>query len=100
MEIKKDYLTFGRVKGSGPQTATKDVALSNQATKVAAVLTGFVAEFSGGNDHHLGKLDVFVDATVLTAMSVRVSARFGLRDWSGTWDDEYDGRIDFAVIAE
>jgi hypothetical protein len=29
-----------------------------------------------------------------------VNVTFGLRDWSGNWDDQYDGQILFSVIAE
>lgn len=32
--------------------------------------------------------------------SARVSKRFGLRDWSGDWDDKYDGQVFFAVVGE
>ncbi len=100
MEIRKDVITFGAFSGSGPRTASKDVTFPAAVTKASAVLTGFVVEFSGGDDHHLGKLDVFLDTALLGGTVVRVTARFGLRDWSGNWDDKYDGRIDFAVIAE
>jgi hypothetical protein len=31
---------------------------------------------------------------------VRVRVIYGLRDWSGDWDDDFEGRISFAVIAE
>jgi hypothetical protein len=34
------------------------------------------------------------------ATKVDVSGRFGLRDWSGEWDDPYSGRIDFAVFTD
>jgi hypothetical protein len=100
MEILKDFITFGPFSGSGPRTATKDVTFPAAVRKASAVLTGFVVEFSGGDDHHLGKLDVFLDTTMLGGTIVRVTARFGLRDWSGNWDDHYDGRVNFAVIAE
>src|SRR5262249_8816641 len=29
-----------------------------------------------------------------------VTGHFGLRDWSGDWDDNYDGSISFVVLAE
>ena len=32
--------------------------------------------------------------------TVTVDGTFGLRDWSGNWDDAYDGNIDFVVVAE
>jgi hypothetical protein len=100
MEIIKDTISFGPSSGSGPRVTSKDVSFPKPVTKVSAVLTGFVTEFSGGDDHHLGKLDIFLDTALLGGNAVRVTARFGLRDWSGNWDDKYDGRVDFAVIGE
>lgn len=99
MQIVKDSLTFGPFEGA-EQTTHKDISFPTPITKASAVLTGFVVEFSGGDDHHLGKLDVFLDTALLGGSQARVTARFGLRDWSGDWDDKYDGRVDFAVIGE
>jgi hypothetical protein len=58
-----------------------------------------MAEYSGGDDHHLGQLQVKLDTTV-NDNTVTVNGTFGLRDWSGNWDDEYDGNIDFVVVAD
>jgi hypothetical protein len=33
-------------------------------------------------------------------MIIEVRATFGLRDWSGEWDDKYEGVVRFAVVAE
>jgi hypothetical protein len=65
-------------------------------------LTGFVVEYSNGNDHHLGQLDVqvAVPAGGIVGNSVNVNITYGLRDWSGNWDDNYDGQIFFTVIGE
>jgi hypothetical protein len=62
-------------------------------------MTGYLAEYSGGNDHHIGKLQIQLDTSILDN-TVTVNASFGLRDWSGNWDDQYDGNIDFVVIAD
>ena len=32
--------------------------------------------------------------------NVRVTAHYQLRDWSGNRDDNYEGEIDFVVVAE
>ena len=37
---------------------------------------------------------------VVNANSVTVDVTYGVRDWSGNWDDDYTGDIEFAVIAE
>jgi hypothetical protein len=100
VEIRNDTLAFGPFSGSGPRTAAMDVAFAGPVTKAAAILTGFVVEFSGGDDHHMGKLDIFLQTALKGGNLVGVTARFGLRDWSGNWDDKYDGRVNFAVVAE
>ena len=64
-----------------------------------AGISGYLAEFSGGDDHHLGRLEVTL-STQVTGDAVTVTGTFGLRDWSGNWDDNYDGSIDFVVLAE
>lgn len=101
MEIARDIVTFGRFEGSGPRQTTKDVTMSGPVTSATVFLTGFNVQFSSDDgDHHLGNLDVRLDADMLTSTNVRITATFGLRDWSGTWDDRYEGQIFFAVVGE
>jgi hypothetical protein len=59
-------------------------------------------EFSGGDDHHLGQLDVQVSVPPggINGATVNVQVVYGLRDWSGNWDDRYDGQVYFSVVAE
>lgn len=101
MQTVPSSITFGRFEGSGPRQATRDVTLPAPAASATAILTGFNVSFSPSEgDHHLGNLDVRLDADRLSDTSVRVTATFGLRDWSGNWDDQYEGQIFFAVVAE
>jgi hypothetical protein len=44
-------------------------------------------------------VDLKVDANML-GNTVRVTATLGVRDWSGDWDDNYEGTVYFAVLAE
>lgn len=100
MQIVNNSITFGSFEGSGPRTSSTDVSLTGTVTQATAILTGFSASFSSSDgDHHLGNLDIRL-STALTGSTVRVTATFGLRDWSGTWDDRYEGRVFFAVIGE
>jgi hypothetical protein len=71
-------------------------------TTATAILTGFIAEFSHGDDHHLGQLEVQVQvpADGINGQNVQVQILYGLRDWSGDWDDAYDGTVFFAVVGE
>jgi hypothetical protein len=101
MQIANSSISFGRFEGSGPRTSSRDVALAGAVTTASAVLTGFNVQFSSNDgDHHLGNLDVRLSASILSGNTVRVTATFGLRDWSGSWDDKYEGQIFFSVIGE
>jgi hypothetical protein len=100
MQVRTGSITFGPFEGSGPQTSFSDVTFPMTLTQAAAILTGMDVRFSPSEgDHHLGNLDVRLNNTV-NANTVRVTATFGLRDWSGTWDDKYEGQIFFAVVGE
>ena len=100
MEIRTGTITFGNHEGSGPRTATQDVAFGTALTQATAILTGFNVSFvQSDGDHHLGNLDVRLTSSII-GTSVRVQATFGLRDWSGNWDDKYAGQIFFTVVGE
>jgi hypothetical protein len=100
MQIQTSSVSFPPLSGSGPRSTFADVVFGSPLTQATAFLTGMNVEFSGGDDHHLGNLNVQVAASLLNPTTVRVTATFGLRDWSGNWDDKYDGQIFFAVVGE
>src|SRR6266545_2628391 len=99
MDILTGSVPFGRAKGSGPRTATADIDFGHSLTKANAVLTGMDFGFSPNDDHHMGMVDIKVDSQII-GNTVRVTASFGVRDWSGTFDDDYEGTVFFAVLAE
>ncbi len=99
MEIKTDSISFARFHGSGPRTSTKDITFSSNVTQAIAILTGSDFGFSPRDDHHLGRVDIKVDANIL-GNTVSVTATFGVRDWSDNFDDDYEGTVYFAVLAE
>lgn len=47
----------------------------------------------------MGLLEIKLDTTI-DDNTVTLDGKFGLRDWSRRWDDEYDGNIDFVVVAD
>ena len=102
MQIQSSSVSFSAVSGFGPQVTSKTVNFSSPVSQAAAILTGFIAEFSQGSDHNLGQLDVqaHVPGGGISGSSVTVQITYGLRDWSGNWDDQYDGQVFFAVVAE
>lgn len=102
MLIQNGSVSFGAISGSGPQVSSTTVTFGSPLTQAAAIMTGFIVEFSGGDDHHLGQLDVqvAVPGGGIAGSVVTVQVTYGLRDWSGNWDDRYDGQIFFAVVGE
>ena len=100
MEIRTAIADFSSpMRGSGPRTATQTLVFPRNVATATAGLTGYTAEFSPDDDHNLGRVQIQVD-TVINANTVTVTATLGLRDWSGDWDDKYDGQIFVAVIGE
>ena len=104
MQIVNDSISFNSHQGDGPQQDKKTLTLGANASQAMALLTGFNAAFSPSDgDHHLGNLDIRLSVRFLTptpSTLVEVTAILGLRDWSGEWDDKYEGVVRFAVVAE
>jgi hypothetical protein len=99
MELRTTSINFPALRGSGPVTQIANVHFPREVQKAVAGITGYSAGFAGGNDHHLGKLQVQLD-TRIDGDLVEVTGTFGLRDWSGDWDDDYEGNIQVIVVAE
>lgn len=77
------------------------VEFDTPPTQVTALLTGFRVWFQDPSDRELGLLEVRVGAPVpLTDTRYRIPVTFGLRDWSGDWDDEHGARISVAFIGD
>ncbi len=98
MEIRTGSIFFPSLRGSGPRTATSDIHFARDVEQSVCGLTGSSVGFSG-DDHHIGLMDIRVESEVEGDL-VRVTGTLGLRDWSGNWDDDYDGVIQFAVAAD
>ena len=100
MQVQQSSASFGPVSGYGPQIITTTVNMDSAPTQATALLTGFIVQYSGGDDHHLGQLDVQLNVDKIESNVVTVSVTYGLRDWSDNWDDRYEGQIFFSVIGE
>src|SRR5688572_22709424 len=103
MQTQTTVFSFNRLKGSGPRSATNEVVFPVPVTQAAAFLQGFDVGFSPKDDHHLGNLEIRVGeikVDTLAPQRVFVELFYGLRDWSGSWDDNYEGEIIVTVIAE
>jgi len=102
MQIQAGSVSLSPISGSGPQNLPATVTMASPVTQATAILTGFLVEYSGGNDHHLGQLDIQVNVPAggISGSTVAVQVTLGLRDWSGNWDDQYDGQVFFTVVGE
>lgn len=77
------------------------VEFDTAPTQVTAILTGFRVWFQEPRDRELGLLEVRVGVPIkLTDTQYRIPVTFGLRDWSGDWDDEHGAEIRVAVIGD
>lgn len=100
MEIQSGSIDFSQpLSGSGPRSGQKTLVFPRPVMRAVAGMAGYLAEFSGGNDHHIGKLQVQLGTSILDN-TVTVTGTYGLRDWSGNWDDQYDGTVNFVVLAD
>jgi hypothetical protein len=100
MEMRTGSLLFPQTRGSGPRTATQTVIFPRDVDRAIAGLTGYSAGYvQSSGDHWLGQLNVQTDVQI-NRNTVTVTGTFGLRDWSGTWDDDYEGTIQFIVLAD
>jgi hypothetical protein len=100
VDIRTGSADFSQgLSGSGPRTATVPVIFP-RTVKVALVgLTGYWMGYTPNDDRHVGRLVVEL-SPVVNANVVTVAATLGVRDWSGNWDDSYQGSVDFVVVAD
>ncbi len=98
MQIRETSISFPVVRGSGPQQASSTLIFPRDVTKAVAAIRGYQIGYVG-EDHHVGLLQVDLD-TQINANVVEIQGKLGCRDWSGNWDDEYNGSILITVLAE
>ncbi len=102
MEIRRSSFNFARTEGEGPQSASTQIVFPRRVLRAAVGIGGYSATYENHEDHHLGRLTIELNASVNASDPTRVdvSGAFGLRDWSGDWDDPYGGVVDYVVFAE
>ncbi|HEX5876549.1 MAG TPA: hypothetical protein VFY60_18015 [Pyrinomonadaceae bacterium] len=107
MEVRTGIALFSNLRDRGPfrQTVIFD-PFSRPILKLFPGLTGYTIGFRQGftatdkNDHPLGRLHVQLENWTFNGHQASVEVSFGLRDWSGDWDDVYEGSVKCAAIAE
>jgi len=98
MEIRETSLSFPVTRGSGPRTASATIVFPRQVNRAVAAIRGYQVGFVS-DDHHVGVLQVELE-TQINANVVIVNGRLGCRDWSGNWDDEYNGSMLVSVLCD
>ena len=98
MEVRETSLSFPVTRGSGPRSASATLVFPRQVNSAVAAIRGYQVGFVG-DDHHVGLLQVQLD-TQINANVVIVTGQLGCRDWSGNWDDEYNGSILVGVLCD
>ncbi len=99
MEIRTGTVFISPSKGFGPQERVAAPIVFPREVRSAVVgITGYTAGFVE-DDHHFGRLVVSARHQI-TFNTVSVTVSLGVRDWSNDWDDEYNGLVHFAVLAE
>jgi len=101
MEIRTSSFNFPPSKGEGFQSAEQTISFPRDVVEVGIGITGYAAEFQD-EDHEFGRLTIEVRANINPddATQVNVSGTFGLRDWSGEFDDYFLGNIQWALLAD
>jgi hypothetical protein len=98
MEVRGGSLTFDRRRGNA-RTDERTFNFNSPVNQAVAILTGTEFGFSARDDHHLGLVNVRLDTSIDDDV-VTVTGTFGVRDWNGDWDDDYEGTIQFLLLAE
>jgi hypothetical protein len=99
MEVRTGTLSFLRARDIGPRTEPMTFNFSNPVRQAVAGLAGTNFGFSPRDDHHLGLVNVRLSTSINNDV-VTVEGTFGVRDWSGEYDDDYEGSIQFVLLAE
>lgn len=102
MEIRQRSFNFPGTSGTGPQSAEETISFPRTVLRAAVGVAGYSAMYDHREDHHLGRLTIGTSVRINPDddTQVIVSGVFGLRDWSGEWDDDYSGNIQYVLLAD
>ncbi len=94
-----DPIEFPPSVDSGPDTRNSlPCQFSGPVDEACCVLTGIDYGYTK-KDHHVFRTTILLEPVIVGDI-VTVRATYGFRDSSGFFDDQYDARIFFCVIAD
>jgi len=99
MEVRAGSLSFPRARDIGPRIERATFNFTRPVRQAVAALSGTGFGFSPRDDHHLGVVNVRLGTSIDDDV-VTVEGTFGVRDWSDEWDDDYEGTIQFILLAD
>jgi len=98
MEMRQGSVHFPLSRGSGPRTRVAVFNFNRAVTQAIVGISGYSTGFRS-KDHHLGRLELSA-STEINDDVVTTTVTYGLRDWSGSWDDDNAGTINLVALAE
>lgn len=99
MAVREATIWFEPASSIGPRSTQETFVFQDPVVAAVIGLSGYSVNFIDTPGRPFGRFELVLEREIV-ANVVTVDVRFLLRDWSGTIDDQYEGRIDFVVIAE
>ncbi len=99
MEFRRRSVSFPSASTVGPVTSNFTEVFPRAVVSAVAGLAGFASGYDDQDDRPFGELQVNIE-TSINGDSVEVVVSYGLRDWSGQFDDAYLGLIDVVLFVE
>ena len=85
----------------GLQRIEKRIVFPSRVRTAEACLRSFYAIFTNA-DKHFHQLSIWLNdgGVFIDGSEVVFTVYYGLRDFSGTWDDKFEGEMEVLVIAD
>lgn len=99
LEMKSRTLEFDYSRGE-IQKLEGSVNFSRTVRSVNCAVKGFNIRYRSGSDHPLNRMIIDIDNVSRNGTQASFTVRLGLRDASGTFDDDFGGYVQVLVIAD
>lgn len=99
LEMKSKSLEFDFSRGE-IQELTGSVNFSRTIRTANCALRAFDIRYRSSSEHPLHRMIIDIDGPSKSGTQANFTVKFGLRDASGTFDDDFGGRVEVLVIAD